>query len=358
MSIVTGGPLILMGIDAEDGGIGGHGPISVYISVVNSILSNVTNNGSGILVIGGNKNPSDDVTQFWNAIASGVGESITYVNGANIATQLFLGFKMIGIVSDEFNSFFGGLTQAENNFLTGRANDIADFINSGGGLLGFTNDFFNPYAYLTSTGLFVINTNLFYDNITATVEGSIIGINDNLDICCWHDEYLDFPSALQVLAINAASGEAAAIGGKRVILGLITVPFDIKPTSCPNPFNIHADGVLPTAILGTSTFDVTTIDLTTVVLEGPAGQVSPIKSALEDVATPFQPFIGKLNINDCNVFGPDGNVDLVLHFDSQQVASILGPVNNGDALLLQIKGKLNNSTQFVGEDIIKIIKKK
>lgn len=39
-----------MGIDAEDGGPGGHGPITTYEDVVNSILSNVTNGGSGILV--------------------------------------------------------------------------------------------------------------------------------------------------------------------------------------------------------------------------------------------------------------------------------------------------------------------
>ncbi|MFK4998901.1 hypothetical protein ACI2OX_21215 [Bacillus sp. N9] len=52
---MAGGPLILMGIDAEDGGVNGHGPIANYIQVVNSILSNVSNGGSGILVIGGGK---------------------------------------------------------------------------------------------------------------------------------------------------------------------------------------------------------------------------------------------------------------------------------------------------------------
>ena len=39
---VSGGPVVLMGIDAEDGGPGGHGPIAVYASVVNDILANAS----------------------------------------------------------------------------------------------------------------------------------------------------------------------------------------------------------------------------------------------------------------------------------------------------------------------------
>ena len=59
------GPIVLMGLDAEDGGPEVHGPISVYVDVVNHILSQATylgNTGSGILVIGGGKDASDDVT--------------------------------------------------------------------------------------------------------------------------------------------------------------------------------------------------------------------------------------------------------------------------------------------------------
>ncbi len=64
---VSGGPVVLMGIDAEDGGPGGHGPLAVYVNVVSSISADVTNGGSGILVIGGGKDttpPVDDVTEF------------------------------------------------------------------------------------------------------------------------------------------------------------------------------------------------------------------------------------------------------------------------------------------------------
>ena len=223
---MAGGPLVLMGIDAEDGGVGGHGPIANYIQVVNSILGNVSNGGSGILVIGGGKNPADNVTTFWDAIGIGTGETVTYVNGASIATQSFAGFAMLGIVSGEEETPSGGLTQAENNILATRQPDIAAFINNGGGLLGFSQTgFTNPYAYLASVGAFIVNTGLAYDNITPTTEGNAIGITDALDICCWHDEYVTFPTFLNLLATNTATGIAAAIGGQQVIV----------PTGCPIP---------------------------------------------------------------------------------------------------------------------------
>ncbi|MHC4346223.1 MAG: hypothetical protein ACYSUP_16230, partial [Planctomycetota bacterium] len=41
-----------------------------------------------------------------------------------------------------------------------------------------------------------------------------------------------------------------------VLFGCDEVAVDIKPQSCPNPFNIKSKGVLPVAILGTDEFDV------------------------------------------------------------------------------------------------------
>ena len=142
----AGGPVVLMGIDAEDGGIGGHGPITVYQSVATSILNQVTKPGaSGILVIGGD---NFFVQPWWQALGAGVGQTVTFVSGANIATQNFSSYKMIGIASDYLNTF-GGLTNADNDLLTARAGDIAAHINSGGGLLGFSScALTTPYGYL------------------------------------------------------------------------------------------------------------------------------------------------------------------------------------------------------------------
>lgn len=219
----TGGPVVLMGIDAEDGGPGGHGPISVYEDIVDTIHSQATG-GSGILVIGGGKSSTDSVTRFWNAIASGTGIAVTYVNGAAIGTQSFTPFRMLAVVSDQANTPSGGLNAAENTLLTGRQSDIADFVNNGGGLLGFSNDFAPPYGYLSGVGTFVVRTAQFYDDITPTPEGAAIGITNALDVVAWHDIYDVFPSFLSVLAtVNEPTqplihGDPAAIGGQRVII--------------------------------------------------------------------------------------------------------------------------------------------
>ncbi|HIE72661.1 MAG TPA: hypothetical protein EYP98_22260, partial [Planctomycetes bacterium] len=121
------GPLVLMGIDAEDGGPGGHGPISSYLSVITNanttgILDNVSNGGSGILVIGGGKDPNDDVTEFWDEMDNLLGGGVvTYVNGASVAGQTFAGFAMLAIVSDVDNTSSGGLTNSEMSQLAARA---------------------------------------------------------------------------------------------------------------------------------------------------------------------------------------------------------------------------------------------
>jgi hypothetical protein len=136
------------------------------------------------------------------------------------------------------------------------------------------------------------------------------------------------------------------------------VPVDIKPTSCPNPLNVGKRGVLPVAILGTEGFDVSRVDPATVELEG----VSPLRWAWEDVATPFEPFIGKEDcFADCNEEGPDGYPDLTLKFDAQEVVAALGEVEDGDCLVLQLTGSLTGGDcgggAIVGEDVIWIQKK-
>lgn len=232
----TGGPVVLMGIDAEDGGPGAHGPITVYEDVVSSILAEADNGGSGILVIGGGKSPTDNVTTFWDTVGADIGESITYVNGAgDIATQSFAGFAMLAVVGSVDTTSSGGLTQAENDAVGGRGSDVAAFVNGGGGLLGFTQTgFTNPYEYVGGIGSFDVRIGLGYNDITPTDEGLAIGITDALDVCCWHDTYLMFPDFLEVLATNNDSSsegfdEPAAIGGADVVF----FPEDPTPTEVP-----------------------------------------------------------------------------------------------------------------------------
>ena len=129
----------------------------------------------------------------------------------------------------------------------------------------------------------------------------------------------------------------------------IEVPIDIKPISCPNPLNVKSSGVLPVAILGTEDVNVTEIDVATILLEG----VSPIRSALEDVATPVT------DVNDCNCTtdGPDGFLDLTLKFNIQEIVTTFGEVNHGDELTLTLEGALLEEfcgTLIYGADCVTI----
>lgn len=234
-SAAQAGPITLMGVDAEDGGPNGHGPNTVYQNVVNNgVLANVTNGATGILVIGGGKAPGDNVTAFWNAIDAATPGTVTYVNGAgNIGSQSLAGFAMIAVASSVSQTPSGGLTQSESTALNGRQADIANFVNAGGGLMGLSQTGLSaPYAYLPDADQFTFNFPSQYADIEPTTDGSAVGITNQLDICCWHDEIITFPSFLKVLARNVATGRPAAVGGAQVI-----VPTDVTldPPSATNP---------------------------------------------------------------------------------------------------------------------------
>lgn len=135
----------------------------------------------------------------------------------------------------------------------------------------------------------------------------------------------------------------------------IPVPVDIKPTSCPNPLNVKSRGVLPVAILGTDDVDVMEIDPATVMLAG----VAPVRWSYEDVATPYEPYLEKpLDAYACTELGPDGYLDLVLHFDSQEIVTAISPVSDGEVLALILEGETYDGDPIVGEDVVRIIKKK
>lgn len=136
----------------------------------------------------------------------------------------------------------------------------------------------------------------------------------------------------------------------------IPVAIDIKPTSCPNPFNVDTKGVLPVAIVGTEDFDISKVDPESIKLVG----VPPLRWSLEDVCTPYLPLLGKENRLDCTKEGPDGYVDLTLKFDHQEIANALGDVADGDELALSLTGNLSEEhggVPILGEDVVVILKK-
>jgi hypothetical protein len=142
---------------------------------------------------------------------------------------------------------------------------------------------------------------------------------------------------------------------------LVQVAFDIKPQSCPNPLNVKSRGVLPAAILGTANFNVTSIDFASLRLL----DVSPFRSGQEDVATLYEPFVGKENSLDCTEEGPDNFLDLTLKFDKQEVIRAIEedlgrPVNDREVVVLPLIGNLleeSGETSIEGEDVIIILRK-
>jgi hypothetical protein len=235
-----GGPVILMGIDAEDGvrlSPPRHGDPSIYAGIIQrGIMGNIGAGRSGILAIGCGKSATDDVTSFWSAVASLLGQTLTCVNGATAITSVPIPstLALIAVVSDVMNTPSGGLTQEELNALNGRASDIARHINGGGGLFGLSNcALTNPYNYLGGIGGFTCGT-VFVNDVEPTPEGAALGITStNLDVCCWHDSYLVFPSFLRVLAIypGVSGGPPAAIGGQQVVIPGLT----LSPSTATNP---------------------------------------------------------------------------------------------------------------------------
>lgn len=129
-----------------------------------------------------------------------------------------------------------------------------------------------------------------------------------------------------------------------------TIAIDIKPKSCPNSLNVKSNGVLPVAILGTA-FDVREIDVLSIRLNC----VPPIRSAYEDVAAPDE---NETDPCDCNTLDGEGYEDLVLKFDKQEIITILGVVEDGDIVPLNITGELTDGTRIKGSDCVLIKAKK
>jgi hypothetical protein len=137
----------------------------------------------------------------------------------------------------------------------------------------------------------------------------------------------------------------------KVFEPILEVAVDIKPGSCPNPFNLSSRGVLPVAILGTEEFDVSAIDATSVRLQG----VGAVRGSLEDVSAPAD---GGQEC-PCSEQGPDGYTDLTLKFKVQQLVQALAVTIDDlvqeDVLTLDLTGVLTDETGIVGADCVIVV---
>ena len=248
-TIASAGPVILAGHDADDHTGTSGTSFDAYVSLFNSLLTNVTNGGSGILAIGADTSTTAGDWIAAIGAAMDTTQLVTYVNGADITSVDFSSYAILFVPSDSADTF-GGITGTENALLTDRADDVATFVNDGGGLFGLTQgQLADAYGYISGAGglgsittLSVSSSGILpstfeYANVEATAAGEALGLTDtNVDGCCWHNVFLTYPSFLGVLATaytpntgdEAFHGQASVIGGSNVQIQTSVVP---EPTS-------------------------------------------------------------------------------------------------------------------------------
>jgi hypothetical protein len=134
----------------------------------------------------------------------------------------------------------------------------------------------------------------------------------------------------------------------------VVVPVDILPRRCPNRF-LKLRTARTVAILGSADLDALEIDPASILVAG----LAPVGGhALKDVATLFEPFVGKNDAFDCTSEGPDGFDDLVVPFDVEAVLDRLGPVSHGDVITMPVSAELFDGTPVRGEDVVLIVQRK
>lgn len=195
-------------------------------------------------------------------------------------------------------------------------------------------------------------------------ESGITGMGDTTELVVSFDAG-DLPpglysALLRITSDDPFNGTIDVPIELEVVEEQIIAALDIKPGSCPNPFNIKVfdkdpwknprslrGGMLPVALLGDSDFDVTRVDVATIELEGAA----PLRHNLEDIAGP--PLSQELCA--CPEPGPDGFMDMELKFRQSDIARVIGSAEHGEEILLTLAGQLIDGTSFVASDCVKII---
>ncbi|MCH7548685.1 MAG: T9SS type A sorting domain-containing protein [Candidatus Krumholzibacteriota bacterium] len=174
-----------------------------------------------------------------------------------------------------------------------------------------------------------------------------------------------------LITIDLTTGAGTAVGpfgGGLRISGLasfvasdvVVANLDIKPGSCPNPFNralantepgadLIKQGVLPVAVVGSESFDVRQIDRSSIRLEGVAPL--PIDGGISDVAK----LVDDNSDCACTRKKRDGFDDLTAKFSAVDIAAAITIGEPGEELVLTLTGLLMDGTPFVARDCITFV---
>ncbi|MCK4237306.1 MAG: T9SS type A sorting domain-containing protein, partial [Candidatus Krumholzibacteria bacterium] len=193
--------------------------------------------------------------------------------------------------------------------------------------------------------------------------GDLVWINNDCSMEAAFKEFCGYDEADSLVFRTGVAGRETRINWLYEMPLLVLNLLDIRPHSCPNPFNMRffesprcrkpkSWGVLPVAILGSDDFDVRLVDISSVRLEG----VPPLRRGCRyrDVSRPVADRIGC----ECTSEGPDGYLDLSLRFRSMEIARALslgGAPVPGEERILALTGKLIDGTSFLATDCVKFV---
>ncbi len=142
-------------------------------------------------------------------------------------------------------------------------------------------------------------------------------------------------------------GAASYLSGSlRIKEKIIDIDIDIKPGGYPNSINLRSNSVLPVAILTTTDFDAACVDPETVKITGSLGSAFPVKWELLDVPEVWDPVL--------MAYAGDGDPDLVLYYDTQELNGVLGPSDTEAGFT----GNIYGGVHIRGTDSVRLIVKK
>lgn len=239
-STVITGPVLLVGLDTECCGrtttsnpstyeLNGHGTINQWAAIFNNMFANVTNGGTGgILVVCSSSLPTDNIVAFWDMIGTATSKTVTYVSPTSvpsISTVVFTNYEMIAVTNSSVWAT-GGVTQTALNQINLRGNDVAAFVCQGGALFGSTGSYLtNQFGYVAALGSISTTTTGSYGNPTYTLTpaGVSFGFPNTAPYINgggWHNTFSTWPSFLTVLARTAPGAgptdSIIAVGGMSV----------------------------------------------------------------------------------------------------------------------------------------------
>lgn len=228
------GPVILSGMDPEDHGSAGTTMIGDVMSFVVT-NSSIHAGGTAILMLGGNPTSMGGSGSNASAIAASRGLTLTHITGAAITAVNFSAYDAIYMPTSN-RDISGGLSATDVALINGRAGDIANFVNSGGGLAAFAQNVAGGY------GWFPLGSLLTQDlggggstGIALTPDGAAILAPSATAVQPFHTAFLG-PAGffgLDVLATESGGARRALIiGGLNVVIaGQLT----LAPPDATNP---------------------------------------------------------------------------------------------------------------------------